>query len=81
MRKRERAVLEQIDRLNGGLHWSKVESLLRKLGAEVMQGRGSAINVELNGVMFHAHLPHPRPECGVGLVKRLRLFLRKTGHL
>jgi len=26
--------LDQIRRLHGGLHWSKVEGLLRKLGAE-----------------------------------------------
>jgi hypothetical protein len=32
--------LGQIRQLNGGLHWTKVEKLLKGYGAEVHEGRG-----------------------------------------
>jgi len=31
----DEATLDQIRRLNAGLHWKKVEALLKKLGDEV----------------------------------------------
>jgi len=34
--------LEQIRQRNGGLHWSKVQSLLRNLGGEFTEGRPEA---------------------------------------
>lgn len=39
--------LEQIRRLNPGLHWKKVEACLRWLGAEVYEVSGSAITFVL----------------------------------
>jgi hypothetical protein len=73
--------LEQIQQLNGGLHWTKVESLLKSYGAEVHEGKGSTVTFVVAGVKLTVDRPHPRKECGKGLVKRLREYLVKTGKL
>lgn len=73
--------LEQIRRLNGGLHWKKVEALLKHLGAEVHEGSGSTVTFVLQKVKLTVDRPHPRKECGVGLVKRVREYLKKLGYL
>jgi predicted RNA binding protein YcfA (HicA-like mRNA interferase family) len=77
----EEAVLEQIRRLNGGLHWKKVEKLLRALGADVYEGKGSTVTFVLDDRKLTVDRPHPRKECGKGLVKRLRGFLSELGHI
>jgi hypothetical protein len=76
-----RRTLEQIRSLQGGLHWKKVEALLRKLGADVHEGSGSTVTFVLDGVKPTADRPHPRRECGRGLVKRVRTYLDALGYL
>jgi predicted RNA binding protein YcfA (HicA-like mRNA interferase family) len=71
--------LEQIRQLNGGLHWTKVEKLLKSYGAEVYEGKGSTVTFVMAGVKLTVDRPHPRKECGKGLVKRIREYLIKTG--
>jgi hypothetical protein len=73
--------LDQIRRLQGGLHWRKVEALLRNLGAEVYEGSGSTVTFVLDGVKLTADRPHPHKECGRGLVKRVRTYLDGLGYL
>jgi hypothetical protein len=73
--------LEQVRRLNGGLAWKRVEALLRSLGAEVYEGSGSTVTFALGGRMLTVDRPHPRKECGRGLVKRVRSFLDELGQL
>jgi hypothetical protein len=80
MRKHEE-VLDQIRRLNGGLHWTKVEALLRHLGADVYEGSGSTVTFVLDGRKLTVDRPHPRRECGIGLVKRVRSFLDSLGRI
>lgn len=77
----DRRTLDQIRQLNGGLGWKKVEKLLKGLGAEVYEGRGSAVTFVLGGRKLTIDRPHPRNECGKGLVKRIRVFLEELGHL
>ena len=72
--------LDQIERLNGGL-WSKVEALLRHYRADVVEGSGSSVTFRLDGLKLTVHRPHPRKECGRGLVKEVRGFLKDTGRL
>jgi len=74
-------VLDQIRRLNGGLHWTRVEALLRHLGAEVYEGSGSTVTFVLDGRKLTVDRPHPRRECGIGLVKRVRSFLDSLGRI
>jgi predicted RNA binding protein YcfA (HicA-like mRNA interferase family) len=73
--------LEQIRRLNPGLHWKKVEAYLKQLGAEVYEGSGSTMTFVLDGRMLTVDRPHPRRECGIGLVKRVRRYLESIEHL
>jgi hypothetical protein len=73
--------LEQIRRLNPGLHWKKVETYLMHLGAEVHEGSGSTVTFVLEGRKLTVDRPHPRRDCGLGLVKRVRSFLDSIGHL
>jgi predicted RNA binding protein YcfA (HicA-like mRNA interferase family) len=73
--------IEQIRRLNGGLHWKKVEALLDHLGAEVYEGSGSTVTFVLGGRKLTVDRPHPRRECGRGLVKRVMHYLGDLGHL
>lgn len=70
---------DQIENLNGGLHWSKVEALFRHYGAEAYEGKGSTVTFVIDGLKFTMDRPHPRKECGKGLVKRVREYLRKCG--
>lgn len=78
---RHEDTLDQVRALNGGLHWRKVEALLKYLGAEVHEGRGSTVTFVLDGRKFTADRPHPRKECGKGFVKRVRQYLDGLGHL
>lgn len=73
--------LHQIRDLHGCVHWKRVEALLRKLGAEVHEGSGSTVTFVLDGVKLTADRPHPRKECGHGLVKRVRTYLDGLGYL
>jgi predicted RNA binding protein YcfA (HicA-like mRNA interferase family) len=73
--------LDQIRRLNAGLHWTKVEKLLKSYGAEVYEGSGSTVTFVVDDVKLTIDRPHPRKECGKGLVKRVREYLRTIGKL
>ena len=73
--------LEQVRRLNPRLHWKRVEKLLTQLGAEVYEGGGSTVTFVLDGRKLTVDRPHPRRECGLGLVKRVRSFLEGLGHI
>ena len=59
--------------------WSDVESLLKALGAELSEGRGSRVRVYLNGVRAVFHRPHPRKETDRGALKAVRRFLITAG--
>ena len=48
-------------------------------GGELTEHKGSGIDVTLNDVDAVFHRPHPRRECGKGLVKRVREFLNSAG--
>lgn len=81
-----KAKLERVRRaifanpLNGNIHWKDAEALLDGLGAKKTEGSGSAVVFELNDVRAVFDRPHPRKECGKGLVKRLRVFLKNAGE-
>lgn len=55
--------------------------MLKRLGAEVYEGRGSTVTFVLDGRKLTVDRPHPRKVCGVGLVKRVRNLLEGLGHL
>jgi hypothetical protein len=55
--------------------WREVAGLMKALGAEVTEGRGSRVRFALNGVRAVFH----RPEMVKGAVEALRDFLKEAG--
>ncbi|HVR98140.1 MAG TPA: type II toxin-antitoxin system HicA family toxin [Thermoanaerobaculia bacterium] len=62
-----------------GVLWSDIETLLKALGAELSEGRGSRVRIYLNGVRAVFHRPHPRKETDKGALKSVRRFLVEAG--
>ena len=61
------------------LEWRKVESLFVALGARTIEGNGSRVRFELNGIVGTFHRPHPAKEAKPYQVKDARLFLENAG--
>lgn len=71
------AVFEEPTRAN--VKWVDVENLLRALGAELSEGRGSRVRVYLAGTRAVFHRPHPEPDTDKGALKSVRRFLTAAG--
>jgi hypothetical protein len=67
------------DPVRAGIRWSDVESMLRHVGAQISEGRGSRVRIALAGIRAVFHRPHPRKEADKGAVKSLRRFLSEAG--
>ncbi|MBL7645786.1 MAG: type II toxin-antitoxin system HicA family toxin [Candidatus Hydrogenedentes bacterium] len=61
------------------IRWDDVESVLRALGAEISEGRGSRFGVKLNDERIVFHRPHPAPTINKGVVQAIRVFLERAG--
>ena len=61
------------------VRWREAIALMKALGAEITEGRGSRVRFALNGVRAVFHEPHPRPEMVKGAVEALRDFLKEAG--
>ncbi|MBV7336344.1 type II toxin-antitoxin system HicA family toxin [Chloroflexi bacterium TSY] len=61
------------------LAWLRIESLFVALGAQIIEGRGSRVRFELNGVIATFHRPHPRKEAKPYQVRDARRFLEQAG--
>ncbi len=59
--------------------WIDVETLLESLDAEISEGNGSRVRIELNGVKAVFHRPHPRKETDKGALISVRRFLMNAG--
>ena len=81
MSRRHRATLGRIFELpaRADVEWREVETLLRALGAEISEGRGSRMRIALNGTRAVFHRPHPGKEMGRGAVRSMREFLENAG--
>jgi len=81
LNKRQQKTLAQIfkDPVLASIAWSDIESLLRAIGAEISEGRGSRVRIALNGVRAVFHRPHPEPTTDKGAVKAVRRFLTEAG--
>ncbi len=81
MTKKQLRTLEGIfaDPVPANIAWHDVESLLKALGAELTEGKGSRVRVVLSGVKAVFHEPHPEKEVGKGMVRSLRDFLNAAG--
>jgi len=61
------------------LEWLRVESLLISIGANVIEGRGSRVRFELNGVVATFHRPHPDKHAKPYQLHGARQFLEQAG--
>ena len=63
----------------GSLKWQRIEGLFLALGAQAIEGRGSRVRFELNGVVATFHRPHPHKEAKPYQVRDARKFLEQAG--
>lgn len=61
------------------LTWRQIEALFVALGAQVIEGRGSRVRFDLNGVIAAFHRPHPQKEAKPYQVRDARQFLIEAG--
>ncbi len=64
---------------SSSLEWRKIETLFVALGARIVEGNGSRVRFELNGVVASFHRPHPRKEAKPYQVRDAREFLLQAG--
>ncbi|WP_340609878.1 type II toxin-antitoxin system HicA family toxin [Xenorhabdus bharatensis] len=81
LRTRQRRTLDQIFKtpIPSGIKWSDIESLIKALGGEIKEGRGSRCKFVLNGSIANFHRPHPSPDTDKGAVVGLREWLESIG--
>lgn len=61
------------------LEWRRIEMLFIALGARVIEGNGSRVRFELNGVVASFHRPHPQKEAKPYQVRDAKAFLVQAG--
>ncbi len=81
MNKRHRKTLNDIfkEPVSRNLVWTRIEALFVALGARVIEGRGSRVRFELNGVIATFHRPHPQKEAKPYQVRDAQRFLKQAG--
>jgi hypothetical protein len=67
------AIFEKPTRAN--IVWSDVEKLFIALGGEIIEGKGSAIKIDIDGEMAYFHRPHPNKEAKRYQIDDARRFL------
>lgn len=63
------------DPVNGNMEWREVESLLVAIGCRVVEGNGSTVTFEKDGLRATFHRPHPDRAALRYRVKDARNFL------
>lgn len=61
------------------LEWVRIEALFIALGCRVIEGRGSRVRFEFNGIVAAFHRPHPAKEAKPYQVEQARDFLTAIG--
>lgn len=81
MNSKQRKTLKAIfsDPIRKNIPWSDVVSLVKGLGGKVIQGSGSRVRFDLNGIALNIHSPHPGNELKRYQVQAVREFLIKGG--
>ncbi len=65
--------------VSGSIVWSDVESLLIAIGCTVVEGSGSRVRFEKDGLLALFHRPHPEKEAKRYQVRDARRFLEMLG--
>jgi hypothetical protein len=61
------------------IEWRRVEALLIAIGCRLIEGSGSRVRFEKNGVVATFHRPHPAKEAKPYQVRDAREFLISVG--
>ena len=61
------------------MEWHRIESLLLAVGCQVIEGRGSRVRFEKDGVVATFHRPHPAEEAKPYQVRDARQMLEMLG--
>ena len=59
--------------------WRRVEALLLAVGCRCVEGAGSSVTFERDGLRLHVHRPHPQKEALRYRVRDVRHFLTTIG--
>ncbi len=65
--------------VSGSIVWSDVESLMIAIGCTVVEGSGSRVRFEKDGLLALFHRPHPEKEAKRYQVRDARRFLEMLG--
>ena len=65
--------------IQGNIEWTRIEALLLAIGCRVVEGHGSSVTFEKNGLKVFFHRPHPQKEALRYRVKDTQAFLEKIG--
>ncbi len=81
MNSKQKKTLQLIwaDPVNGNLEWMRIESLLKSLGCRVIEGAGSSVTFEWQGMKLTLHRPHPSKAALRYRVTAAREFLERMG--
>ena len=81
MNRKHTATLKAIftDPVSPAVKWSDIEALLNAVGCVVIEGAGSAVKFERQGVVISFHRPHPAKEAKRYQVRDAREYLIKIG--
>jgi hypothetical protein len=67
------------DPVTGTLNWDDIERLFVAVGCKVIEGAGSRVRFERNGLIASFHRPHPDKEAKRYQVRDAREYLTKLG--
>jgi hypothetical protein len=76
---KHQSVLPAIFEKQANINWADIEGMLRNMGAEITEGRGSRVRIGLKGVRAVFHRPHPQKETDRGAVASMQGFLMECG--
>lgn len=81
LKKKHRKTLEAIyaKPVQAAIEWQDIESMLKAMGAEISEGRGSRVRIALRNRKAVFHRPHPEKETDKGAVVSMRRFLKEAG--
>ena len=76
-----RKTLEAVfsDPVSRSLEWRRIEALLVAIGCQVIEGNGSRVRFEKDGIIATFHRPHPAKEAKPYQVRDARLYLENLG--
>jgi hypothetical protein len=80
MSSHHRRTLEAVfrDPVSATIVWADVEAMLVHYGAEIREGKGSRVRIELNGRRANFHRPHPRKEASRASILKVRTFIEQA---